>query len=490
MSFRGNVRSEACCVTCCKSQKQQQQQQARSSEEVLVVDFSNWLNVVDENILQSQTERFERVSLVLKDVSRIDPSVLLLLEKYVGQKIVELRVEDCGELSWNNEFRVLLANCRGLEILSLKNMKWIDDYVMEQISVKFHRTLHTIEFENLSSITNTTFYQLGRRCSGIRTLKLLCCPTINDFGIFEINKKNHLESIYVSHNLSVSDKSIENLLSQSRQLKSISFINCPNMSDSSLGALYEAVVSWGKQRNMEAATVKSIELRDNYSFTYQVMIFISAQIPGLEKLDIRDCGALDLVRGMHEMARCTKITELKLGGDISGNGKHFYRVDPDKFLTAMLVFAPQLKTLHLEGIVDFDDDHIAALMDETLELRDLTLINMHFGTQTVEAICSNNPNISKIEFTGSRILADMDMRCLTTICVHITALKVHRCEKLTDSAFARCVRLGILDELDLSYVSKQCTQAALKYFTLCSLRSLALDGLPVSIKAVFPFLIR
>ncbi len=368
--------------------------------EVLDINISNWTTVVDAIILANETKDAERIALTINGVNFISPALFSLLEHYVSPKLVELRVEECDELQWNH-FRALLAPCENLTSLYLKNNKWVDDYVMEQFSLKFHKTLSCLVLEHLPTITNTALYQIGRRCSSIKVLKMLFCPKVNDFGLFELNKKNHLHTLHVSHNMSITDKSMEGLISSAKKMQSLSFVNCPNLSDNTIATLYESTMSWGKQRNAESTSIRDIELRDNYNFSYQMLIYISAQIPALEKLDIRDCNSIDLVRGMNELSRCNKIKELKLGG--SGSE---YRVNSTKFCSALLRFAPNLRLLHLEGILDFTDEHIAALIDESLGLKELSLINMNFGTLTIEALCSNVPNISKIVLVGSKIFSD------------------------------------------------------------------------------------
>ena len=124
------------------------------------------------------------------------------------------------------------------------------------------------------------------------------------------------------------------------------------------------------------------------------------------------------------------------------------------------------------------DSEIAELLQECTVMEDIALINMPFATLSIEAIVSTFPNVLKVELTGSDIVTDLAIRCLTSICVGIKELTIKFCPRLTDDAFSRCIMLKEVRSLDLSYCSPLLTGSFLCSFPLCPLQRLVLDGLP------------
>ena len=107
------------------------------------------------------------------------------------------------------------------------------------------------------------------------------------------------------------------------------------------------------------------------------------------------------------------------------------------------------------------DEEIAELLQECPHIMDLALVDMQFGTTTIESIASTFPNISNIELSGSSVVTDVAIRCLTSVCVHIQELGIKYCPKLTDDAFSRCIMLKQVIKLDLTHCSYNLTGAFL-----------------------------
>lgn len=135
-----------------------------------------------------------------------------------------------------------------------------------------------------------------------------------------------------------------------------------------------------------------------------------------------------------------------------------------------------MKTLHLNG-VQLQDAEIAELLQECNVMEDVALVDMPFATLTIEAIVSTFPNVEKVELSGSNVVTDLAIRCLTSICVRIKELTVKFCPRLTDSAFTRCIMLKEVHLLNLSYCSPLLTGTFLSSFPLCPIKHLVLDGL-------------
>ena len=124
--------------------------------------------------------------------------------------------------------------------------------------------------ENANKITDLSMMTLGRKCVNIHTLSLICCASITDTGLSEIGKKIHLTELELSHNVRVTDVSVDAILSSSGSLVKLTIVNCPKLTDRTIGALYEADRSWGKKRNLNSLSMQQLVLRDNYNVTTQV----------------------------------------------------------------------------------------------------------------------------------------------------------------------------------------------------------------------------
>ena len=73
------------------------------------------------------------------------------------------------------------------------------------------------------------------------------------------------------------------------------------------------------------------------------------------------------------------------------------------------------------------------------KIENLSLIDIPFGTLTIEAVASTSPNLLHAEFSGSDVITDIAVRCFTTVCMYLKELTFKFCPKLTDDAFTRCI---------------------------------------------------
>lgn len=421
------------------------------------------------------------------NVDAIDGRICSVIADTIGSKITEVWIENCQNITWNGEVKKLLANTKSLEVLILKNNSWLDDFMMEQLAIRYQKTLVHLELENLS-ISNSALFQMGRRCSGLQTLSLVCLPKVTDAGLIEMAKTIHVSVLTISHNLKITDKGIEALVYGAKNLQSVVLVNCPKLTNQAVASMYEITASWGKKRNMESEPITHLEIRDNSNMNAEMLLWVSACLPHLTHLDLRDCSNLHLVKSMNEMISIRKITDLRLGPS-------HHKVDSAKFLMCMQYQGPQLLVLHLVGIRGLLDQHIGDLIECALNLEEVVLIDVEFATATIESICSNIPNISKLQLTGSSIFADIDLRCLTTICRNLLELTIQHCPRLTDSGFTRFVSMKLLHKLDMANLSSlpeslssssssglqrgSCTGAIMQFLTLAPLDHLVLDGLPL-----------
>ena len=436
------------------------------------MDISDYCDVIDEQFLAEATRDCKGVCLSMTNVHQDMLAPLIpLISKYISPKLLELTIRDCPTLTWTGHVKRILETASGVEALNFQKNPWCDDFVVDQVTAKFAKCLRSINLENCRKVSDNGLYHVGKRCHGVRSLTLNCCPKVTDSGLQELAKRVHLSSINLCHNVQITDEGLERLIAASGQLTTVGLTNCPKLTDASMEALFEAVTAWGKRRNVKTLAVKELELRDNPLMTFQALVFISTAVPNLTKLDLRDCGNIDVTKGMLEMERMRYLEELYLGPC------SYQPLDSDAFLQSMLFHAANLRVLHLVGIGDMGDDDFSELMAATLVLEDLAVEGMELGVHTIESVCSNVPNLIKFSLTGSDFITDPDVRCLTSICLFLTDLTLVKCSQIGDPAFSRCVSLKRLKNLRLGLCHPQrLTGQFLAFLTTCPLETLSLQA--------------
>lgn len=278
----------------------------------------------------------------------------------------------------------------------------------------------------------------------------------------------------------IGDKSLGALIGQSKELKTLEIVNCPKISDEGLAFLYETQAAWGKRRNVAGATLKEVTLADTTSLSAKVLLWISTSATNLEHICIENT-SMDLGKAISELYNLTQLRELKLGPSPRP-------VDPFEFNQYLFCHAENLLTLRLVGIQGLNDDRLGELLDQLLSLQTLTLIDIPFGTSTTEAMCSNIPNIQSIEFVGSHLFGNDELRCIASVCLHLQSVTLRRLPSLTDAGFVRFVGLKMLSKVHLSKLDN-CSSGIIKLLTICPVTELSFDAMPsVNCRDCFPFL--
>ena len=142
----------------------------------------------------------------------------------------------------------------------------------------------------------------------------------------------------------------------------------------------------------------------------------------------------------------------------------------------MFFHCASLTVLHLQKLPELNDSEIAEILQECPQILDLSLVEMNTGVLSIEAIASVFPGIEKIRISGSRLLTDSALRCLSSVCLSLKEMTLHDCPSLTDDGFARATMLKYLHKLDLGYCSAHLTGGLLSQFSLCPLSTLIMDG--------------
>ena len=77
--------------------------------------------------------------------------------------------------------------------------------------------------------------------------------------------------------------------------------------------------------------------------------------------------------------------------------------DPPLFVELLQGHLIHLETLHLDSLGGLDDLLLAELLSVSTCLEEVALVNMQFGTSTIEALCSYVPNLARVTLIGTII---------------------------------------------------------------------------------------
>jgi len=138
---------------------------------------------------------------------------------------------------------------------------------------------------------------LGKSCSGLRCLHLAYCPGVDDEGLIAVAAKIRLTHITISHNHNITDKGIQELISNSRQLISLSIVDCANISDGCLNGVGNPAKSPTRTRKSNFTSLTAFVFRDNGNATSKLLGDVSRNAPLLRTLDVRGCSNINFTAG-------------------------------------------------------------------------------------------------------------------------------------------------------------------------------------------------
>ena len=129
------------------------------------------------------------------------------------------------------------------------------------------------------------------------------------------------------------------------------------------------------------------------------MYWLSVCAPNLITLDLRDCPGIDLTQGLAQChSSCMKnLQHVYLGPS------NYLITDPPLFVELLQGHLIHLETLHLDSLGGLDDLLLAELLSVSTCLEEVALVNMQFGTSTIEALCSYVPNLARVTLIGTII---------------------------------------------------------------------------------------
>jgi hypothetical protein len=127
------------------------------------INISEWLPYVNEELLRGITKRFERISLVLKDIfAPLSSEVCQMISNTFATKINELIIVNCPHIQWSVEIKAILLKCENLQSLELNQLKWLNDNNLELVAKRYKSSLEKLVLERCSSITNNGLFNIGK----------------------------------------------------------------------------------------------------------------------------------------------------------------------------------------------------------------------------------------------------------------------------------------------------------------------------------------
>ena len=470
-SVMDDIKSSALILGCCAESRIFN---VCAAETILHLDISNWTSDIDKDRLKAEVDRFAGVALQLHDIPTLSGEICNWLSENIGPRIVEINVESCNQLKWK-ALKKILAKSTGVRAIRLSRVNWVDDLMIEQLTFKCNKTVLRMELENVK-VTDVGLFQISKMCPNIKRLSLICCRGVSDAGLVEISKRVQLSSMTLRHNMLISDHGLEALLRRSANIHTVDLCNVPKVTTTALSSFYENKVAWGKKRNERAQHLKELSLRGNPNIGPELLSLLSLSSPQLTSLDLRDCEELNLHEALKHLVHMEHIVDLRLGPT-----QHPFHAS--LFVETLAGHMESLKCLHLCSLASLSsDEHIAEIISYAVELEELFLSNMPFATLTVEAICSNIPNISRLSLVGSSRIDDRDLRCLSVVCRNLQEFTLNDCKNITDLGYARCAHLR-LRKLDVGQSPQSLDGTLLACFSCSPLTHLILDNSSVTMQS-------
>jgi hypothetical protein len=166
MSFRSNAEKELQYFDCYRS--------LYDDEMVdLEVRLSLSLHALDETLLSSKCRRAKGICLVIQGALALPASAIAIIVRHVSPKMKKVVFNDCHDISWI-DVKPILAAAEYVEVLDLRRNAWVNDYVVEQLAIKFSKSLKALFLEN-SELTDTSLFHVGRKCLKLRHIIFDCC---------------------------------------------------------------------------------------------------------------------------------------------------------------------------------------------------------------------------------------------------------------------------------------------------------------------------
>jgi hypothetical protein len=140
------------------------------------INLSQSINNINDNFLYKYTKKAKGITLILKGVLAIPPNSSSQIIKYISPKLKKIIIHDCNLLNWS-DVKSILASAESIEEIDLRRNLWVNDYVIEQLSLKFSKSLKVLKLEK-SDLSDNSLFHVGKRCLKLRDVTFDCCHKV------------------------------------------------------------------------------------------------------------------------------------------------------------------------------------------------------------------------------------------------------------------------------------------------------------------------
>ena len=134
------LRSEACRIY--THREERLLSSGSMDKEIIELRVGNFCHLIDEKFcVDIGMDNVQNVRLVMDSAVNVKPELCGWIGKHVGPKIVELSVINCKNMTWKSHLKLILEYVQKIEMINLERNKWVDDDVVDQITLKFSNNL-------------------------------------------------------------------------------------------------------------------------------------------------------------------------------------------------------------------------------------------------------------------------------------------------------------------------------------------------------------
>ncbi|XP_033124856.1 dynein regulatory complex subunit 6-like [Anneissia japonica] len=412
----------------------------------------SWNTIIGTSSLWSQVD----MSAVKTRVT--DRTVGLLLQK-CRPYLLHLNLRGCNRLQ--KASFIAISRCKNLQDLNLSECSGVNDGIMREITEGCHILLYlNISYTN---ITDATLRSLARSLDdSLRTSSVVADHIGKVIHITSDGYKNiangcsNIQTLYVNDNNTVRDDSIVALASRCLNLRSVSFLGTPNITDVSVKAI-------AQHRKLQ-----KIRIEGNNKITDASLKYIGRWCNDLHHVYLVDCPRLTDA-SLKSIATCRNINIVNFADciRISDNGVRVLVEGPS---------GPKIREMNFTNCVRVSDISIMKIMQKCYSLVYGAFCFCEHVTDAGGEMLGNMFSMISLDLSGCS-LTDTGLAALGNN-VHLRDVTLAECYQITDLGVQKFVQqCRELDRLDVSHCT-QLTNGAIKNLAFCCrrLRVLNLAG--------------
>lgn len=493
----------------------------------------SWKEITQANLLWS------RIDLANSDQYLISSKAISILIHKCRPFICHLNLRGCD--FFLPRTLKMIADCKNLQDLNLSQCKAVADDVIKEISLGCSSLLYV----NISDteISDASLRYLSRNCNSLQYLNMAHCQSITNRGLhylssgkgsqklvyldltacdqitrdgYKVLSKGciRLNTILLNELPSLTDDCIEALMSECRNLKCLTVLHSPLLTDASLKFISNSrrmqVLRLEGNTRMTDASIKNLvknchELRHLYFVDVHRVTDLSlkalSQSRNLMVLNFADCVRISDtgVRYVVEGSSGTRIRELNLTNCIRVSDVSLLRISQrchnlmyanfsycEHITDAGIELLSSIPTLisldisgcnitdsgavalgNIQGLRDINISECSNISDvgfqkmcphvKSLENLDISHLNQ-ITDQTIKTLAFCCRRLRVLNLSGCHLITDQSIQYLSGVCHFIERLDASNCVKLTDRClrFLRkgCMNLNMLTLLYCKGISK------------------------------------